>query len=403
MPSEDNKKRPKLYEMIDKPGSISIDSMEGTLSLNDAMDVSKPVDLQDYGTRWWKLMPGVCLAILITLLASYMRELPFAPFTIEGAALKHPFGVSILAIVLGMIVGSAVKLSAKTKLDCRWVSTWFIPIAIICLGARMDFSVLSRLGLPLIGIVVSVMLITLLLAVVLGKVFGLGGKVSYLLGVGSAVCGSSAVLAVAPVSDAEEDDVVLAVGVVNLIGLLAMFSCVGLVWLMPQMSADLYGSLAGGTIHAVPQVVAAAESHSGDASAIASAVKLLRVTLLVPVVLLSVLFMARGRKAKGMVKPKPLLSYIPWFVWGFVVVALLASNQLIPDLMFPKVTESFNTVEGLTKLSSILLAVAMAAIGLQVNIKSLVTSGGKALLCGLLIWAGMLASAYLICHLYFGG
>ena len=267
----------------------------------------------------------------------------------------------------------------------------------------MDFSILSRLGLPLIGLVVSVMVITLLLAFVLGKVFGLGTKMIYLLGVGSAVCGSSAILAVAPVSEAEEDEVAIAVGAVNFIGLLAMFCCVGLAWWMPQMSADLYGSLAGGTIHAVPQVVAAAESHSGDASAIASAVKLLRVTLLVPVVLLSVIFIARGRKTSGTAKSKSLLAYIPWFVWGFVLITLLASNQLIPDLVFPKMKESFNTVEGLTKLSSLLLAVAMAAIGLQVNIKSLLTSGGKVLVCGSLVWLGMVAAAYFMFHFYFGG
>lgn len=403
MPTIKNKRRPTLYEMIENQGCLSIDSMEGALILNDEMDVSRPVDPKVYGTRWWRLMPGVCLAILITLIASYIRVLPFAPFTIEGAALKHPFGVSILAILLGIIVGSSFKLSAKVKLDCKWVSAWFIPIAIIFLGSRMDFTVLSRLGLPILGLVISLMLISVLLAFVVGKALGLGKRASYLLGVGSAVCGSSAILAVAPVSDADEDEVVVAVGAVNLIGLLAMFTCVGMIWWMPTISADLYGTLSGATIHAVPQVVAAAESHSGDASAIASAVKLLRVTLLVPVLLLSVIFVANNKKSVGKNKSKPLYKYIPWFVWGFIIVALLASNNLIPNLIFPNQEGSYDTVEVLTKASSLLLAVAMAAIGLQVNLKKLLTSGGKALLCGFIIWVGMLASAYFMFRLYFGG
>jgi len=399
----EKKKRPTLYEMIESQGYISIDSMEGSIALNDAMDVSRPVDLNEHGTRWWKLMPGVGLAMIITLIANCVKVLPFAPFTIEGAALKHPFGVSILAILIGIIVGSSVNLSAKIKLGCKWISAWFIPIAIIFLGSRMDFTVLSRLGLPMLGLVISLMLIAILLAFTVGKALGLSGKACYLLGVGSAVCGSSAILAVAPVSDADEDDVVLAVGAVNLIGLIAMFGCVGLIWWMPEISADLFGSLSGATIHAVPQVVAAAESHGGDASAIASAVKLLRVTLLVPVVLLSVIFIAKQKKTGEKAKPKSLHKYIPWFVWGFVIVALLATNNLIPDLIFPNKIASYDTVEGLTKASSLLLAIAMAAIGLQVNIKSLLTSGGKALLCALIVWIGMATSAYFMFQMYFGG
>lgn len=405
MPINKDQKRPTLYEMIESQGGISLDSMEGALTLEDAMDVSRPVDLNEYGTRWWKLTPGIGLAILITLIASYIRVLPFAPFTIEGAALRHPIGVSILAILLGITLGSFFKLSTKIKLGCKWVSAWFIPIAIIFLGSRMDFTLLARLGLPMLGLVISLMIIAILLGFTVGKALGLGNKVCYLLGVGSAVCGSSAILAVAPVSDADDDDVVLAVATVNFIGLLAMFSCVALIWCMPSISADLYGSLSGATIHAVPQVVAAAESHSPDAAAIASAIKLLRVTLLVPVVLFSVLFIAKRQKASAdpRLKSKSLYKYIPWFVWGFVIISLLATNNLIPDLIFPDQIGTFDTVKGLTKASSLLLAIAMAAIGMQVNIKSLFTSGGKALLCGLIIWIGMLTSGYLIFNLYFGG
>ncbi len=392
------KKRLTLYEMIESQGYISLDSMEGSV---DMMDVSTPVKLEGKKSR---LIPGVGLALIITVVATFMHDLPFAPFTLENAALKHPLGISILAILLGIIVGSTAKLSTNVKYGCKWISAWFIPIAIICLGSRMDLGVLSVLGLPMLGLVVSVMIIAILLAFGVGKLLGLSNQASYLLGVGTAVCGSSAILAVAPVCDSEEDDVVLAVGAVNFIGLLAMFSCVGMITLMPEMTAEFFGSLTGATIHAVPQVVAAAESHGGDASTIASAVKLLRVTLLVPVVLLSVVYLSRRKSSsasKLVKKPKKLHKYVPWFVWGFVIVAVLASAGLLPDLLFPGSEAVYDSISGLTTASKWLLAVAMAAIGLQVNIKSLITSGAKALLCGIIVWIGMLASAFALFHVYF--
>lgn len=392
-------RRKTLYEMIETEGLSSLDSMEGSTSVN-VIDISPPQKIR--GSKW-QLLPGCALAIFITIVAAFIRELPFAPFTIEGAALEHPLGVSILAIILGMLTASSLSISSGMKTGCRWVAAWFIPIAIVCLGARMDLSILSSLGLPLLGIILLIMIIAVVLALIAGKMLGLSSKASYLLGVGSAVCGSSAILAVAPVSESEEDDVVLAVGTVNLIGLIAMFACVFLIWNNPSITAELYGAFSGSTIHAVPQVVAAGESHSADASAIASAVKLLRVTLLVPVVLISVFFFAKRKVQVRGVKKKVLHTYVPWFVWGFVIVAILASNDFIPDLLFPTGSEAifYDSVKGLTFLSKWLLAVSMAAIGLQVNIRALFTSGGKALLCGFIVWIGMATSAYYLLSLYF--
>lgn len=394
-----------LYEMIETEGRSSLDSLEGNFNEINVIDISPPQKIS--GSKWL-LLPGCALAIFITIVAAIIRELPFAPFTIEGAALKHPLGVSILAIILGMLVASFLKIPPKVTAGCRWVAAWFIPVAIVCLGSRMDLAILSTLGLPLVGIVILVMVIAVVLALVVGKMLGLSSKAAYLLGVGSAVCGSSAILAVAPVSESNEDDVALAVSTVNLIGLIAMFCCVSLIWYQPNISAELYGAFSGASIHAVPQVVAAAESHSGDASSIASAVKLIRVTLLVPVVLMSVFFFAKKKGPSKEPKKKSLYSYVPWFVWGFVIVAVLASNNLIPNLLFPHQAQTaqgegifYDSVNGLTFLSKWLLAVSMAAIGLQVNIKKLFTSGGKALLCGLIVWIGMALSAYFLLKLHF--
>ncbi|MGJ8655993.1 MAG: YeiH family protein [Akkermansiaceae bacterium] len=388
-----------LYEMIETEELLSLDSMEGSPTVN-LIDISPPQSIR--GSKW-QLLPGCTLALTITILAAIISKLPYAPFTIEGATLKHPLGVSVLSIILGMLAASFWKMPSRIKTGCRWIAAWFIPIAIVCLGSRMDLSILSKLSLPLVGIVITIMIIAVILALLVGKMLGLSTKASYLLGVGSAVCGSSAILAVAPVSKSNESDVALAVGTVNLIGLIAMLGCVSLIWYQPDISAELYGALSGSTIHAVPQVVAAAESHGADASSIASAIKLMRVSLLVPVVLLSVFFFAKNKTLATSTNKKSLYSYIPWFVWAFVIMAILASNNFIPNLLFPHHTEEvfYDSVNGLTFLSKWLLAISMAAIGLQVNIKALFTSGSKALLCGLIVWTGMALSAYLLLKLYF--
>ena len=391
-----SQRRPTLYEMIESQGYMHLDSMEGV------MDLGAPVKV--VGSKW-QVVPGVLLAVAVTMLAVLASELPFPPFTMEGGTIEHPLGVSILAILLGMIVGSVVKLSSKVKLGCKWAVSWFIPVAIVCLGARMDLSLLDGVGLALLGVVIGVMLLAIGLAFVVGKMFGMSGKASYLLGVGTAVCGSSAILAVAPVSESDEDDVVVAVGAVNLIGLLAMFTCAAVVWWMPEISATLYGAWSGATIHAVPQVVAAGESHSADAATLATAVKLLRVTLLAPVVVLSALYIAKRVKQSGEIKhgalgelskPQPMHKYVPWFVWGFVIIGVLASFSLIPSLVFGEGAGqwAYSTTAGLGVASKWLLAVSMAAIGLQVSIKTMLTAGAKAMLAGLVVWIIMASAAF---------
>jgi len=380
-----------LYEMVESKGYLSLGSMEGM------SDFGPPVQVE--GSRW-NIVPGVAIAVVLTIVAYFLHKAPVVPFTIDSETMKHPLGASVLAILLGMGVASVVRLPEVVKVGCKWVASWLIPIAIVFLGARMDISLIASAGPALIGVVLLGMVIAVGLSLALGRMFGLSPSSSYLLGVGTAVCGSSAVLAVAPVSQAKDEDVVLSVGAVNLIGLVAMLGCVGLLWFMPDIAARIYGAWAGATIHAVPQVVAAGASHGAEAATVATVVKLLRVSLLAPVVMLTALWVAKSKLAKRSLapdsddaKPKPLLQYVPWFVWGFVGLAILSSLGCLPNLLFENDGQKvlFDTKSGLVQGSKYLLAVAMAAIGLQVNLKSMLRSGGKALFVGTLVWLAMSA------------
>lgn len=372
-----------LYELIEKQGYLSLDSLEGS------MDGHRPPKV--VGSRW-RLAPGLLLAVGITVISALLSRAPFPPFTMEGMKLEHPLGVSILAILLGLGLGALVMVSDGVRLGCKWVAYWLIPVAIVCLGAEMDAGLLGGVAWKLVAVVMLVMMVSMGAGMFFGRVFGLGKRSAYLLGVGTAVCGSSAVMAVAPVTGADDEEVVLAVGAVNLVGLVAMMVCVAALWVTP-MGAHFFGAWAGATIHAVPQVVAAGQSHGIEAAAMATLVKLLRVSLLVPVVLGSAL--AFGKRGAGVdeVAKRSLWGVVPWFVWGFVGMAILRGLGWLPGLVFEGggVMAVGDLLGGASKW---LLAVAMAAIGVQVNFRMMLRNGGKALLAAVVTWVVVAGVAF---------
>ena len=174
-----------------------------------------------------------------------------------------------------------------------------------------------------------------------------------------------------------------------------MFVCIGLGQLLPFDAVE-FGILTGATIHAVPTVTAAALDHGPEAAQVATLVKMGRVATLVPFVLLVSACWRRSRKQTGSPSParsgnwKRVTGFVPWFVWGFVVAAVAGTLGLIPEIQFtrgPLAMES--SVEGAEILGTAgkwLLALAMAAIGLQVHLRSLLAVGARTVISASLIW-----------------
>jgi len=374
---------------------LSFDSMEGVS--HDKLPTAPEPKKTD-------LIKAIILAGGVMALAWWIHQLPFAPFTLESGHLKHPIGVSAMAILLGIAVANLFP-KLNFRQGCRWITTWSIPVAIVCLGMRMDLGLLSQIGWGLLFGIIGIMIFAVAVTYGFGRLFGMNSRAASLLGIGTAVCGSSAILATAPVAGAEEEDVVVTVGVVNLVGLVAMFSCVGLLWFIP-LSAEIYGAWAGATIHAVPQVVAAGESHSLAAAAMATLVKLTRVTMLAPVVLITAFVAARHSLKSGtgaVMQRRKLWQYVPWFIWGFIALATLRASGWVPVLDFHPNTPEALTVDlsdFLPAMAKWLLALSMAAIGLQVHLKPMLKSGSKAFLAGMLGWLAMSALAFALCYFF---
>jgi uncharacterized integral membrane protein (TIGR00698 family) len=216
-------------------------------------------------------------------------------------------------------------------------------------------------------------------------------KTAALIGAGTAICGTSAIVAVAPRIEAEAQDMLLSIGTVNILGLLFMFA-MPMVGSLLKLSDQSFGVWAGTSIHAVPQVVAAAFSYSQPAGALATLVKLVRVALLAPFMfILGVWYPRRWGSGKAKIHYSRL---VPAFVWGFLVLAALNTGHLLPDLQFSFGKYSMSGL--LTNLGELLLSISMAAMGLEVNIVQFSKVGGRAILVGSLAGLVLCATSLLL-------
>ncbi len=310
--------------------------------------------------------PGLGLAIGLAALA-----------WLAGRALEA-FGITVVeALVIALIGGMLIRLRWRPPTlfepGLAYASKGLLELAIVLLGASLSFTDLGSAGLKLIGYVVLTVGVILGLGIVLGKRLGLGRRLSALVAVGNAICGNSAIAAIAPVLRATRQEIASA------IALTAALS-VAVVLLLPlaapvfDLSNAEYGVLAGLTVYAVPQVVAASFAVSTESGDIGSLVKLLRVLAIGPVVAGAAWLVSRSAMQKSSdVTPTTgqpgsgfrLQNGIPWFVAGFLLFAALRTVGVVPASLG----------DGIREVSRVMTTVAMAALGLTVDLSSVRRSG----------------------------
>ncbi|GAB3994128.1 hypothetical protein GCM10029992_07660 [Glycomyces albus] len=236
---------------------------------------------------------------------------------------------------------------------------------VVLLGLGLSAGAVLGLGLPLLGMVSAILLVTLAGTTWLGRRLGLSGPRSLLLGTGFAICGASAVAAMEEHAEASEEDVAVAIGMVTLFGTAVMVA-LPLLQHPLGLSETAYGIWVGASVHEVGQVVGAASGAGAFALGIAVVVKLTRVLLLAPVVLVvSAWRRHRARRTGGAIPP-----VLPMFVAGFLICVALRSSGLLP--------ESFLAVAGVLQQAA--LAGALFGMGTAVRLRSLAAHSGPALL-----------------------
>lgn len=335
------------------------------------------------------VLPGLALCAAIALIADYLYTLPVPPFTVGDG--RHPVDAILLAIVLGMLLRNLLRLPPLFGPGIQYAVKSILPFAIIFMGAKLNFFDIVRVSGT--ALIISVVCVGAALALTLWlcKRTGVGQKLGILIGVGTAICGGTAIAVIAPVIEAEDEDTAFAVTAITLYGLvsIAVFPLLGTAMEMSQFE---FGVWAGVGIHATPQVMAAGFAYGTEAGEVAVIVKLVRVLLLAPLVVGIGAWYARSVRQHRAHVPRQThwTTLFPPFILGFLAVALANTLHLLPDftlhlqdsVLWDAQDASISMASLSTKGSAFLTTLSMAAVGLGVNVRGLLHVGLKALHVG---------------------
>lgn len=302
------------------------------------------------------LFPGFAVSVLVAATAQFLSEHYGAP-------------AMLLALLLGLALNFLADEGTSTAPGIAFTARTVLRLGVALLGARISVELLAKLGWPLILLVVTGVIATIVFALLIGPLVGRGWRFALLTGGSVAICGASAAMAIAavlPRDERSERDLVFTVLAVTVLSTLAMI-------LYPMLSAWLgfdqraAGVFLGGTIHDVAQVVGAGFSVGPEAGETATLVKLIRVSMLAPVVLVcSIAIRSMGLADAVGGKRPPLL---PGFVLGFLALAALNSFGLIPATV----------AAAATAVSRWCLLISIAAVGIKTSLQKMLKVGGRAI------------------------
>lgn len=340
---------------------------------------SQPITLaKKCFTPVYRWLPGLLLTGVLTALAIYVGDIPW--FSSMG------LGALTLAILFGIIIGNTLYPVAKPYSDdgVKFAKHYLLRTGIILYGFRLTFQQIADVGAT--GLIIDAIMLTstFLIAMWIGrKYFGLDEQTVILIGAGSSICGAAAVMATEPVVKAQASQVAVAVSTVVIFGTIGIFlypwfyhlnAFAG--WL--PFTEETFGIFSGSTIHEVAQVVAVGHSISPDAENAAVISKMIRVMMLAPfLIILSTYLSKKKSKANNgaQVAEKSPIT-IPWFAVFFILMAGFNSLNLIPA----------SIVSYIVTIDTILLAMAMVALGLTTHISAIRQAGVKPLLLALFLF-----------------
>jgi uncharacterized integral membrane protein (TIGR00698 family) len=339
-----------------------------------------------------RLLPGLALS----------AALAAASMVLGGSGWLQSHGISALtlAIVLGLLVGNSIypRIAAASCDGVRFSKQILLRAGVILYGLRLTLIDIGHVGIVGVLIDALVILSTFSLACLIGtRLFRLDRKTAMLIGAGSAICGAAAVMATEPVVRGRADQVTVAISTVVLFGTVAIFLypllyTLNVHWLLLPSGANAFGIYAGSTIHEVAQVVAAGRSVGADTANTAVITKLVRVMMLAPFLIGLSAWLARDAAKVQPGLPNECATVgdaaatgaargrlpIPWFAFGFVLVVMFNSLSLLPQRVLAIAVN----------VDTLLLAMAMAALGLTTHLSAIRQAGLKPMMLGciLFVW-----------------
>lgn len=310
-----------------------------------------------------KQLKGIILCFFLALVASLLgSRLPIV-------------GGAVFAVILGMVLNKPVSKLPWARDGIAFTSKKILQYAVILLGFSMNLKTILASGQESLPVILSTVSISLITAYVLTRALGLDRKIGILVGVGSSICGGSAIAATAPIIDANDEEVAKSISVIFLFNVLAaiLFPSLGQ-WI--GLSNQGFGLFAGTAINDTSSVTAAASSwdaiHQSNTLTIATVVKLTRTLAIIPISL--ALSFYEGRQSGK--KDLKISSLVPSFILLFILASIVRTFIPLPETLILQ----------LKTLSKFFITMAMAAIGLKTNLVHLVKTGGKAILVGMVCW-----------------
>lgn len=341
---------------------------------------------------------GIGFAIILAAVAMLLSGLKIGSFSLEV------IGAPVFSILMGMIITMTVPGLAKKdnlKDGIKFTSKKVLQWAVIILGFSLNLGTILSVGSKSLPVILSTISTSLIVAFVMMKVLKMDGKVATLIGVGSSICGGSAIAATAPVIDADDEEVAEAVSVIFLFNVLAalifpMFGhAIGL-------GSEGFAVFAGTAVNDTSSVTAAAstaENIYGVEGILSAAVtvKLTRTLAIIPITLILALY--RTRKAKkegGKENGYSLKKIFPFFILYFVAAAIITTIVgVLPSSGFTAFYMG-SFVKAMKWLAKFCIAMAMGAIGLNTNLIDLVKKGAKPITMGFCCWAAITAVSLLV-------
>lgn len=336
-----------------------------------------------------KNAPGLLLCIVISIPSWFLGK----QFPIVGGA--------VIAIISGMVITLFLKKKDNLSSGIKFTSKKILQWAVVLLGFGLDLGVVLQTGKQSLPIIVCTITTSLVIAYALHKLMHIPGKISTLVGVGSSICGGSAIAATSPVIDADDEDVAQAISVIFFFNVLAaiIFPTFGALIGFDTTSGEAFGIFAGTAVNDTSSVTAAASTwdsmwNLGSATLDkAVTVKLTRTLAIIPITLVLAFIRMRKEKKAGQEGNKvSFKSIFPMFILYFIAASLITTVSVHFGV-------SAGIFKPLKELSKFFIVMAMSAIGLNTNIVELVKTGGKPIVMGACCWVGITGVSLLLQNL----
>ena len=330
-----------------------------------------------------EIAPGVGIAVALAVVATIIgKNVPVVGSAVPGA-------------VIGALIAIVRKPGARFAPGLKWASSFVLQCSVVVLGTQLSIGAAARAGLASLPVMLGTLVVCLLAAYAYGRMLGVVGDLRTLIGVGTGICGASAIAAVSPVIEATGTDIGYAVSTIFLFNITAVlvFPLLGHVLGMSQHS---FGLFAGTAVNDTSSVVATATTYGSSAAEYAVVVKLVRTLMIIPICVGLAWLTDRKKEAAAVpvaygavpvgaagvpvarrrTSPRRALRLVPWFLIGFVVAALVNTAGGVPS----------GAHGALSDVSLFFVAVALSAIGLSTDVAALRRAGAKPVLLGLMLW-----------------